>query len=137
MLLIRVEESLLIQYPSITVCKEYTYKKYIDDIILGNLTLEETENVVKTHLWNRNETFYFVNQKYTNRNGFPCMTTTESTDPGRPCSFPLFNSIGEKFYNCSLARSTVPWCYTKVNYSSGDYLNNEFVGCKYSHTLLQ
>ena len=121
----------MIQYPSITVCKEYTYKKYIDDIILGNSSLEDTENVVKAQLWKRNETFYFVNQKYQNSPGFPCMTTTESTDPGRPCSFPAISKLGEKFNNCSLQRSSVPWCYTKVNYSSGVYINNAFVGCKH------
>ena len=37
----------------------------------------------------KNETFYFVHQKYEDREGFPCMTKSESVDPGRPCTFPF------------------------------------------------
>ena len=85
----RHEEVSLIQYPSVSVCTEYTFKKYIDEEILSNLSMSETKNLVKSVLWKRNETFYFVNQKFENRSEFPCMTISESKDPGRPCSFPF------------------------------------------------
>ena len=85
----RVEESLFIPYPSVSVCTKNTFTKYIDKEIFSNSSIEETEILVKSHLLKRNETFYFVNQKYNDRNDFPCMTISESLDPGRPCTFPF------------------------------------------------
>ena len=81
-----------LQYPSVSVCVEHTFKKYIDDEIsgnTGNYTMEGVEKLAKSLIWKRNDTFYFVNQKTSKRDGFPCMTSSESTDPGRPCMFPF------------------------------------------------
>ena len=81
-----------LQYPSVSVCVEHTFKKYIDDELsgnTGNYTMEEVEELAKSLIWKRNDTFYFVNQKTSQKDGFSCMTTSESTDPGRPCMFPF------------------------------------------------
>ena len=81
-----------LQYPSVSVCIEHTYKKYIDDELsgnTGNYTMQGVEQLAKSLMWKRNDTFYFVNQKTSQNDGFPCMTTSESTDPGRPCMFPF------------------------------------------------
>lgn len=79
----------ILQFPSVSVCVEYSFKKYIDGVILRNeTTLEQAETLIKSNIWKRNETFYFVNHKNLPIGDFPCMTTSESPDRGRPCHFP-------------------------------------------------
>ena len=79
-----------LQFPSVSVCAEYSFKKYIEGFILRNETnLERAEELIKSNIWNRNETFYFVNHKNPKIGDFPCMTTSESPDKGRPCNFPF------------------------------------------------
>ena len=114
-----------LQYPSVSVCVEYTYKKYIDDeLTSANMTMEQVENLVQSKVWKRNETFYFVNHKTSARADYPCMTRSDSSDPGRPCTFPFQYSAysnkrnGVTFYNCSNIVSQEPWCYTKVDNQS-------------------
>ena len=81
-----------LQFPSVSVCAEYSFKKYIDGIILRNETnLEMAENIVKSNIWRRNETFFFVSHKTSELGDFPCMTITDSPDGGRPCSFPFIH----------------------------------------------
>ena len=120
-----------LQYPSVSVCVEYTYKKYIDDeLTSANMTMEQVENLVQSKVWKRNETFYFVNHKTSARDDYPCMTRSDSSDPGRPCTFPFQYSAysnkrnGVTFYNCSNIVSQEPWCYTKVD--------NQSHHCEYS-----
>ena len=122
-----------LQYPSVSVCVEYTYKKYIDDDLTSvNFTMEQVENLVKSKVWKRNETFYFVNHKTSARDDYPCMTRNDSSDPGRPCTFPFQYSAysnkrnGVTFYNCSNIVSQEPWCYTKVD--------NQSHHCEYSRS---
>ena len=80
----------ILQFPSVSVCVEYSFKKYIDGVILRNETsLEKAEKLIKSNIWKRNETFYFVNHKNLPLGDFPCMTTSESPDRGRPCNFPF------------------------------------------------
>ena len=121
----------LMQYPSVTVCVEFTFKKYIDEKIYStNFSLKETESLIKENFWKKNETFYFVNQKSNTREDFPCMTTSESSDPGRPCSFPFKIDLSgvdtidkdDKIDNTKILRQTCtnytnpePWCYTKLD----------------------
>ena len=133
-------ELALMQYPSVTVCIDSTFKTYIDDLLYSNSTLAETENLVKARIWKRNETFYFVNQKFNTKDGYPCMTTSESIDPGRPCAFPFHVNItreeGKEIfglekeehlvnYNCTLKYNPDPWCYTKVD-NNGYSLKGKF-----------
>ena len=111
------------QYPSVTVCVEFTFKKYIDEkIYSNNISLEETEALIKENIWKRNETFYFVNQKSNIREDFPCMTTSESADPGKPCSFPfrVNMSNGDNYgdllkHSCTNYTHPELWCYTKLD----------------------
>ena len=79
-----------LDYPSVSVCPEYALKEYIDEEIDDpNLDMDTKEMLMKTNVWWMNETFYFVNQKTSENGGFPCFTTSSSSDPGRPCSFPF------------------------------------------------
>ena len=120
-------------YPSVTVCTDSIFKIYIDELLYSNSTLAETEELVKSNIWKRNETFYFVNQKFSDKDDFPCMTLSESNDPGRPCTFPfninisiaegleiygLTNGAKTTHYNCTLLYNPQPWCYTRVDKES-------------------
>ena len=92
--LFSVIETKSLQYPSVSICVEYTFKKYIDNIISNSsFSVEEAEAIAKSLLWKRNETFFFVNHKTIDRDDFPCMTMSESADPGRPCIFPFVNEL--------------------------------------------
>ena len=94
--LIRFEERNFIQYPSISVCMEYTFKKYIDHKFNDpNISFEDTVKLIDTNHWKLNESFYFLNHKIGPMGDFPCMTIKESVDPGRPCYFPFLYDAGE------------------------------------------
>ena len=82
---IEVEE---LQYPSISVCVQNALKKYVDISQQSRLTFAKTKELVEQNIWKRNETFFFVNQPTVKSKGYPCMTTKDSSDPGKPCSFP-------------------------------------------------
>ena len=55
-------EKAVLQYPSVTVCAEYTFKKYLDGKIESG-DIDEVEKLVKSNVWKKNETFYFLNHK--------------------------------------------------------------------------
>ena len=89
-------------------------KNYVDINIQSNLSFVQTRDLVKENVWKRNETFFFVNQASSKKKGYPCMTTKDSSDPGKPCSFP-FNWM-YKQNTCTVLNSNGQhWCYTKVS----------------------
>ena len=55
-------EEEVLQYPSVTVCAEYTFKKYIDRNMESG-DIGDIEKLVKANVWKKNETFYFLNHK--------------------------------------------------------------------------
>ena len=55
-------EEAVLQYSSVTVCAEYTFKKYLDGKIESG-DIDEVEKLVKSNVWKKNETFYFLNHK--------------------------------------------------------------------------
>ena len=107
----------VLQYPSVSVCIEYTFKTYLDDEISKNNSLKKIEALVKDNVWKRNDTVYFLNQRNSKIADYPCLTTSESSDAGRPCSFP-FDYLDVVYQNCSNAASEQPWCYTKLENDS-------------------
>ena len=111
-----------IDYPSISVCAEYSFKEYIDEEILGNISLQEKEKIIKAKLWTRNETFYFANQHTSLKDGYSCMTNRESIDPGRPCNFPFKHKrVHHMSWNCSDEASDELWCLTRLRNDSYGY----------------
>lgn len=139
-----------------SVCAEYSFKKYIDGVILRNETnLGKAKKLIKSNIWNRNETFYFVNHKSPQLGDFPCMTTSESPDRGRPCNFPFIyatyvqhdennDKINSLFFrtqasteegfkvnqsiyleNCTFIVSSESWCWTKVQVNLQQYGDKE------------
>ena len=73
----------MIKYPSVTVCPSIPFKKSPDLLNSFNIS-----RIRATHK-NKNDTFYFVNQRTPNNPGHPCMTSRDSIDPGKPCIFPF------------------------------------------------
>ena len=76
-------------------------------------------NLVKESHWTKNETFFFVNQASTKTKGYPCMTTKDSNDPGRPCSFPFVRDWSDRdvqtYHECTNVDNKDIFCYTKVH----------------------
>ena len=79
-----------LQYPSVSVCVENTVKIY-ENFLTDEFTFEQTKSLIKENVWKRNETFFFVNQPSAKTKGYPCMTTKDSSDPGKPCNFPFIS----------------------------------------------
>ena len=81
------------QYPSVTVCPSLptNFSVFYMDLnyILTSLPPQMILEMMKDKLKNKNETFYFVDQKTSSNEGFPCMTKRNSYDPGKPCQFPF------------------------------------------------
>ena len=86
------------KYPSVTVCPSMAIKpgkmdRKTSSILysnkLANYSPEKFLETLRISYKNMNDTFYFVNQKTLSRHGFPCMTTKNSFDPGKPCHFPF------------------------------------------------
>ena len=137
----------VIQYPSVTVCAENAFKKYLDGIIeSGNSSVDEIEYLVKSNTWKKNETFYFLNHKTRSNGGFPCMTEKESNDPGKPCVFPFYshtkieesvfetlsgNNHNKLLFNCTYHVSIEPWCYTKVDNMSLEQCKSFYIQYMY------
>ena len=84
------------QYPSVTVCPSLPTKYTLFDMDLNSVLTSYPPGFIykifKDKLKNKNETFYFVDQKTLSNEGFPCMTKSNSYDPGKPCQFPSLSS---------------------------------------------
>ena len=97
--------------------------------IFGKFTKEHDipfgkfKHFVQENVFKRNETFYFVNQVSSVDSGFPCMSTEESFDSGKPCSFPFFSKY--LHHNCTQYDGDVyPWCWTRVD-ADRTFANND------------
>ena len=85
-----VEEEEEVKYPSISVCAKYMSKhgsiaKQLD----SNKSLTEKKMLVLNSVWNKSEVFHFVSHPGMLGLRYPCVTSNDGTDPGKPCSFPF------------------------------------------------
>ena len=79
-----------IQYPSISVCKKYTFEGTITSKnLFTNISLADKKKIALDNIWNKSEVFHFVNHPGMFRMTYPCLTTNDGTDPGKPCYFPF------------------------------------------------
>ena len=68
-----VEEEDTLLYPSVTVCKKYTFVQYIDNIILNeSVTLGDTKAAIAENAWKREKVFYFLSHPKMENLTFPC-----------------------------------------------------------------
>ena len=57
------QERNTLTYPSVTVCKKYTFNHYIDDIFLNkSLALERVVEAANKQPWDVEELFHFFSQ---------------------------------------------------------------------------
>ena len=114
-----------VEYPSVSTCIRAPKMNKI----FGKFTKEHDipfgkfKHFVQENVFKRNETFYFVNQASSVDSGFPCMSTEESFDSGKPCSFPFFSKY--LHHNCTQYDGDVyPWCWTRVD-ADRTFANND------------
>ena len=76
-----------ILYPSISVCKKYTFDKQTTEQLINDKTisLEVKKNVAMNKTWSRDRLFYFMSHPTMMNLSFPCTTNDDGTDPGKPC----------------------------------------------------
>ena len=79
------------EYPSISICPSHAFKINLEDYMFKNnsISLEEIENLVKANAWTADEIFYYVSYQTKTNPGYECLTSKDSVDPRRPCSFPF------------------------------------------------
>ena len=79
-----------IQYPSISVCKSFAANS--PDILprlFENGSLDMKKKIAMNNIWKKNEVFHFLSHPGMFGMEFPCVTTIDGTDPGKPCFFPF------------------------------------------------
>ena len=79
-------------FPSISICPKYAYKDWFRVFNFNDTKLLKPK--LYSHIWKRNETFYYVDYPNKNNSGFECMTEKSSSDPGKPCRFP-YNHVDD------------------------------------------
>ena len=79
------------EYPSISICPNPAFKVNLEDYMFKNdtISLEDIESLVKDEAWSSEEIFYYVSYQTKTNPGYECLTTKDSVDPRRPCSFPF------------------------------------------------
>ena len=79
------------EYPSISICPYSPFKINLEDHMFKNdsISLKEIEKLVKSSSWTADEIFYYVSYQTETNPGYECLTTKDSVDPRRPCSFPF------------------------------------------------
>ena len=79
------------EYPSISICLSYPFKTNLEEYMFKNdsISLKEIEKIVKANSWTADELFYYVSYQTETNPGYECLTTKDSVDPRKPCSFPF------------------------------------------------
>ena len=79
-----------VHYPSVTVCKSAMFDTYLDDELFDNesITIMQKKELFIKHSLNLSRTVTFLSHPNILNLKFPCLTTSESVSPNRPCAFP-------------------------------------------------
>lgn len=79
------------EYPSVSICPNHPFKTNLEDFMFRNdsISIKEIENLVKANSWKSEEIFYYVSYQTKSNPGYECLTTKDSVDPRKPCSFPF------------------------------------------------
>ena len=120
----------MVLYPSVSVCKKYTFDTYFDYLFDGKTSnLSEIKKLVRNNSWDIEKVFYFFSHPGMLGLTFPCTTTLDGGDPGKPCMFPFplpdyddyeydDSTEDEKQYKdhheCHVMQTSSPACYTRL-----------------------
>ena len=101
-------------YPSVSVCKKYTFNNYIDHIFAdGDLELKDVIEKVGLESLDIEELFFFFSHPGMLNLTFPCTTILGGNSPGRPCIFPT-TWENNTHHSCFDMRTPDPGCFTRV-----------------------
>ena len=83
-----VKEKDLLTYPSISICKQYSF---INDLYLYELKTDINKVAYDLYfnVWFYYYQFYFFTHPGAKNMTFPCTTLLGGTTPGKPCVFPI------------------------------------------------
>ena len=89
-----LKDEALILYPSITVCKIYSFEHPKIFSSVNNMSNDEdisepAISAIKNHLPTLDEYLFYFTQPSVMNLTFPCTTTLGGSTPGRPCTFPV------------------------------------------------
>ena len=120
-------------YPSVTVCKKYTFDDYLDNMFFNKpINLTEIKQVAIKYSWDIEEVFYFLTHPNMLDLNFPCTTKPDGTDPGKPCVFPFKGRHYDNEHNyyesteegCFNMQTTSPACFTRTTENLTNYYIN-------------
>ena len=79
-----------IQYPTISVCTKFTFKdKTVMPKLFENVSLVDKKKLALDNIWKKEEVFNFVSHPGMFGMTYPCVTSNDGTDLGKPCYFPF------------------------------------------------
>ena len=108
-----------ILYPSVTLCKKYTFDEYIDETFKEESTnLTYVQDKVDLNTWPIERLFYFFSHPGQLELRFPCTTGLGGTDPGKPCVFSTETEFGDADYDiidrCYKLDTPTESCWTRA-----------------------
>ena len=99
-------------YPSVSICKKYTFDEYIDEELLNpTITLSKKRDLIQKNSWLRERAIFFLGHAGMLGFTFPCLTTIGGTDSAKLCSFPSPKDFTSP---CDFDQSQKKVCYTRM-----------------------
>ena len=111
------EDKLL--YPSVSICKKYTFDDYIDEELLNHtFSMSEKQDLIKKNAWLRERAIIFVGHASMLGMTYPCLTTLGGTDAGKLCSFPSPDYFSNP---CDFDQTQKKVCFTRMQDNGEKY----------------
>ena len=106
-------------YPSVSICKKYTFDEYIDEELLNpTITLSKKRDLIQKNSWLRERAIFFLGHAGMLGFTFPCLTTIGGTDSAKLCSFPSPKGFTSP---CDFDQSQKKVCYTRMTNNGTKY----------------
>ena len=111
------EDKLL--YPSVSICKKYTFDNYIDEELLNHtFSMSEKQDLIQQNAWLRERAVIFLGHANMLGMTYPCLTTLGGTDAGKLCSFPSPDYFSNP---CDFDQTQKKVCYTRMQDNGDKY----------------
>ena len=110
-----------ILYPSVSICRKYTFDNYIDEDLLNpTVTLSKKQDLIRNNSWLRERAIFFLGHAGMLGLTYPCLTTMGGTDSAKLCSFPSPNYFSSP---CDFDQSQKKVCYTRMTDNGTKYFS--------------
>ena len=110
-----------ILYPSVSICRKYTFDNYIDEDLLNpTVTLSKKQDLIRNNSWLRERAIFFLGHSGMLGLTYPCLTTMGGTDSAKLCSFPSPNYFSSP---CDFDQSQKKVCYTRMTDNGTKYFS--------------